>query len=95
MLNPCVAGFAIPQPLTQSFNFVDDGRLCFLLPRIDRRYGIGNSFQMVQSHSNVEPIEHRSGCDSGVDKKFLSPGQPSVNAVNFVSAARPTEVRLR
>jgi hypothetical protein len=70
----CVRDFALPQPPTQSFGFVGNGRLCLLLPRIGRQYGVSNLFQMVQSHNNVEPIEHRGGCASGVGKNVPWPG---------------------
>ena len=64
--DPSVRGLAIPQPPTQTFNLIDDHSLRRCPCRVISRQSAGNQLQMVQSHSDMEPVEQRGWRDPSV-----------------------------
>jgi hypothetical protein len=61
-----IRGFAIPQPSTQPFDFIDDHSIRRCPCRIIDLHSGDDLRQMVHSHSDVEPVEHRRRRGTGV-----------------------------
>jgi hypothetical protein len=57
-----VLGLAVPQPPVQPFNLLDDYRLRGHPRRIIGRQAVGCLLQVLESHTDVEPVENRRFC---------------------------------
>jgi hypothetical protein len=61
-----ILGFAIPQPLAQPFDFLDDDHLCRHPCRMISRQGAGDWFEVLKPHTDVEPVKNRRSRDVGI-----------------------------
>jgi hypothetical protein len=71
-----VLGFAVPQPLVQTFDFLYNYRLRRHPFRVIRRQTAGRLLQVLQPHGDVKPVEHRRFGDTGISQNAPQVGAP-------------------
>jgi hypothetical protein len=92
---PRIFCFSIPDPPVQPLDFRDDHGLRLHSRGIAGRERAGDLLKMLESHSDMKPIENRRFSDACIGENAPKSRTTIGEAVNSVSSVRPTASRFR